>query len=688
MKTSTTLLSSVLLACSYEPSEDDFPESPPPIDTDDGEPEPESSGPLAARPPIVDRLEVELTSPVPGDPARIFITYRSPPPSDEIAIELDDGRIYPFNDAGEAPDESAGDGVYSALAPVDLPAEADLSARHLERLVGAPPPFRPRFDGRHLVAIEPFDPTPFEQRVGLGSRERLESLVGERIVLFDANEQVPFALPPQPYVPTHDWEKTLLIRDLSVIEDVGRTNVWSNASGTCEMIGNPNGEWSFQTLMEDIANPARTGVDLHDFVTHWILRWNTTHDVRGDVLPASVQGVNELWYDSVFSGWPKLAPGTGNYDDILDMTKAPFRLVAIVNRLDLRRGVAYGGSTGELRFVFEMIDPATCGSRPFNLILEYEVPLGSCEEARDWGTLWYELDSYALGDPDLSAKLSDITTRITTRDVAPGRPNGSALLSLRTNEQFMAWPHYPDRNWDMRAFTLDGDSGYLEPSALDRTPAGPWEVPDATTGEAPIDAFISSNLTAILDGTHWVEPTWNGHAPFQGGHAGYGQVACWISPCTSPGNHTEDRGRWWGTASSGTTRDQRAARHRFSLATCNGCHGREGIDDATVGVSVPLATPDQPFRHVEGHGPGTAATLSRFLTGTHDGCHPSTNLLVPPLGTNDCADGCCPVGDPVHGYESDQVHFADLLRRQADLDALVYSSCLMSLTSDHEPTTH
>nr|MCH9680919.1 hypothetical protein [Deltaproteobacteria bacterium] len=98
--------------------------------------------------------------------------------------------------------------------------------------------------------------------------------------------------------------------------------------------------------------------------------------------------------------------------------------------------------------------------------------------------------------------------------------------------------------------------------------------------------------------------------------------------------------------------------------------------------SVPWSTADQQFRHVEGHGPGVVATLTRFLTGTHSGCMTGTNLLVPPLGpgANSCATGCCPIGDPVHTYNAEQVHFADLLRRQQDLDTLVASSCLISAT--------
>ena len=48
----------------------------------------------------------------------------------------------------------------------------------------------------------------------------------------------------------------------------------------------------------------------------------------------------------------------------LDLSIAPFSLLAIVNRLDLRDQVAYGGAAGgELRFVF-MFVPPDCAVQP------------------------------------------------------------------------------------------------------------------------------------------------------------------------------------------------------------------------------------------------------------------------------------------------------------------------------------
>ncbi len=710
MKRVSGLLVAVLLvACSPRETEDGFEERAAEAEQggedeqdEGGQDEGEQADPLealAARPPEVAKIEVELASPDPAEPAQVFITYAQQVHLEQIPLQLDDGEIHMFNDAGAWPDEAPGDGVWSGTAPVDLALDAEFAGIYLDRVGGQPDPVSARFAGRHLVGLDPFDPGPFEQRAMLADPAQLEALVGRRIVLFDrepseeeAADQAPSLASAMQYAPTHDWENTLLVHDLAVVEDPTRTNAWSNANGTCQMVGDPHGEWAFQTLMENVANPAQTGISLHDFVTDWLLHWGVSHAVQGDTVPAQPHGLRELWHGGVFSAWAKTwDDGDINlYNDILDMDQAPFRLIAIVNRVDLRGGGVYGGVAGELRFVFEMIDPVTCQPRPFNVILEFGVPIQGCAAIRDWGQQWYDLDALPVGSPNYNAMLSAITTQVTTAGVVPKKPNGSAVNQIRTNENFMVWPHYPGQNWQLREFRLPkGGSGFLEISPLVQTPEIHWEVPASGTGVAPIDGYISANVSSILANTHQVGPSWSGQSPFQGAYSGYGLVDCFLSPCTA-GPFLEPRGLWWGTAASGATAPQRAARHEFSLDTCNGCHGRETLEGVAAGISVPSATADQPFRHVQGHGPGTIATLSRFLTGTQSGCNTATNMLVPPLGpaSNDCASGCCPIGDPVHGYTSDQVHFADLLRRQQDLDMLVTSSCLISVSALPLPSSH
>src|SRR6185436_16454549 len=88
----------------------------------------------------------------------------------------------------------------------------------------------------------------------------------------------------------------------------------------------------------------------------------------------------------------------------LNLNIAPFRLLAIVNRIDLGETVhgpgGYGGSTtdvpvtaGELRFIFDVVQPNpwgaggtenTCGKKLFTTIFEYGVPRTGCTSVVDW----------------------------------------------------------------------------------------------------------------------------------------------------------------------------------------------------------------------------------------------------------------------------------------------------------------
>ena len=67
----------------------------------------------------------------------------------------------------------------------------------------------------------------------------------------------------------------------------------------------------------------------------------------------------------VTDAWPKTADGH------IDLTRAPLRLLAIVNRMDLRD--LSKGSAGEGRFVFGVLD-GNGNPLEFTLILEYRLP--------------------------------------------------------------------------------------------------------------------------------------------------------------------------------------------------------------------------------------------------------------------------------------------------------------------------
>lgn len=336
-------------------------------------------------------------------------------------------------------------------------------------------------------------------------------------------------------------ESELMIRALSVVEDPVRTT-WS---------GNPNppnpseGAWHFGRLMTAMAGPN----DPEQFVRTWLQEWSAPRTVNGFVVPArdiDAQVVN-----------PWLAASGGTR---LDLSRAPFRLLAIVNRIDLRD--LSQGSAGEGRFVFGVLG---AGGAPlqFTVILEYNLPATTPAQVRAWADDFHALSALPLGSPQYNQALEAITNRFAGRNVAPSRPNGSSINQVRSNEIALAAP------WELREFKLT-TAGQLRQVTVAQTP-------DLSLNDSQTLAnFINANTSALLAGTHVVPATFNG-APFLGGSSITQPQTFWRAPGVNP-----------------------EARFQFSVNTCSGCHAGE------TGT---------PFLHISPRGPGQVAQLSSFLTG-------------------------------------------------------------------------
>jgi hypothetical protein len=252
------------------------------------------------------------------------------------------------------------------------------------------------------------------------------------------------------------------------------------------------------------------------------------------------------------------------------MRKAPFRLLAIVNRVDLRRQPAYGNANaGEARFVYNVLnisDPGNPVPTQFNVIFEYGISAATCDDIRAWGQRWHDLGSIPFGE-SYNAALQAITGRFAGRGARPAHPNGSAINAVRTNEI-----SFSDNGiWELRQFNLSPTSGRLEPATVDLTTDRSFNNSDT------LAAFINANQAAIIAETHVVPAQFNGQ-PFGAG-AIFNDLGTWFAP----GVDNE-------------------ARHHFALNTCNGCHST-----AETGVT---------FLQISPRFPGTAATLSGFLVGT------------------------------------------------------------------------
>lgn len=339
---------------------------------------------------------------------------------------------------------------------------------------------------------------------------------------------------------TVNAEAELMIRALPVVEDPLRTQ-WTGS------LTNPSdGAWTFGRLMTQMAGPN----DAEAFVRAWLAQWDQPRVVNG--LTVQPRPMNAL----VTQPWLQASGGVR-----LDLTRAPMRLLAIVNRMDLRNLAA--GSAGEGRFVFGVLDQFG-NPMQFTVILEFNLPATTQADVDRWAADWHALGALPLGSPAYNTALEAITARFAGRNASPARPNGSAINQVRTNEIALQGP------WELREFKLS-PAGQLVSAPVAQTTDLPFN------GSPTLAQFINQNTSTLLTATHVVPATFNGQ-PFLAASA------------------LTNGGHFW--SAPGITNNE--ARFQFSINTCNGCHAGET---------------QTPFLHVSPRSQGQVANLSRFLTG-------------------------------------------------------------------------
>lgn len=329
--------------------------------------------------------------------------------------------------------------------------------------------------------------------------------------------------------------KELEIRDLSVVEDPVRTA--------------PGGAWTFGKLMEAMApTPAEAPAMVEKLLGTWL----TDQTVNGFIVPART-----AMQDLVLGPFPRLPDGK------LDLAHAPFRLLAIVNRIDLHEVAP--GTAGEGRFVFGVLDQFG-NPMQLTMILEYRIPAASAQEITNLADAWHALSGMTFPSPAYNAALQAITDRFAARNAAPGQPNGSAIGQVRTNDFFALG------EWEFREFHLSASTRQLEPAGLALTPDRSFNNSEA------LSRFIDANEEAIISQTHTLPATFEGQ-PFQAG-AMVTDFFVWNAPGVNP-----------------------EARAKFALNTCNGCHTAPLESNVFVFQVAPRSL-------------GQESQLSPFLQGT------------------------------------------------------------------------
>jgi len=492
-----------------------------------------------------------------------------------LAYEVDGQKIV-LRDDGKGADSLKGDGIFSVYVNIDTNEVRDMVAQQNASITRSS---KLETDQRELVSLLRFDKrdtarfTAFHTLLQSDPNFTFEN----RQVKFNKRDAAmididmalrlripihiffPFFCPPPPpdLIP-----KSLMINSLGVVEDISRT--WNPVTNA----GAKTGAWTFNNIINQMVNKSATGKTATEFVLTWLKTWGISIPLNGDVAGAR-PAINTL-----ISNWQNRSMLNGLPPDTLDMAEAPFKLLAIVNRVDLRQNVGYSSSNaGEGRFVFGLLRSTATdvlnSPESFTIIFEFGINRSGCKPVRNWGEQWYNLHTLTPGDPVYNKALQDITDQFVNANTNPAKPNGSSLNQIRTDEIALTGP------WQLREFNIDSVTHLLKLVTVKQTPR------NALNHSALLATFINTNCAGILANNYVVTEAVTG-LPFLGAVSNNlnGPADAWNATITCV--------------------DPAKARRIFSLNTCNACHG---IETATG------------FTHVNVASFGSIAGLSGFLTG-------------------------------------------------------------------------
>ena len=334
------------------------------------------------------------------------------------------------------------------------------------------------------------------------------------------------------------WERELLITDICVIGDARARN---------------NGPWSFGGIMKALAGSHNE----QQFIKSFAESWMQDQNVDGVIIKARPR-----MQDVVLTPWKALS-SAGTYD----LARAPFDLLAIVYRVDLRKQGNVGDEAGEGRFVYGVRN-ATGQLMPFTVIAEFRLPGKGSVNARAWATQWHALGKLTIGSPEYNQKLEEITNAFTNYGAVNVTQGGygsaygndgdeTNLKQLRTNEIALDFNSGHAPIWELREFHI-GSNGFFHPVHPALTPINDMN------GTNTLAQYVQQNSAKIQAGTHKVPVTFKGSLFAGGGIAVPTNAFTWSVPGVSA-----------------------ALQEKFSLQTCNGCHaGNTGTNFLHVGPGL------------------------------------------------------------------------------------------------------
>ena len=525
---------------------------------------------------------------------------------------LSDNQVTVVNDLGKGADAKARDGQFSGFLMGDTGEIEKTQARihkqlKLAQKVSKDAHLSRDFSGRTVTKTFKLDALLEQQQRELIQKPRI---IGE-IPVLPLIPPLPPAQPPALVQP----ENALAITDTSVVANNSVTYDPCNTDGTNNDV-DPDAIYSFKTLISNLNDETAPGRPTdQEFVHNWLSHWLNTSTVNNVNIPPRA-GILDY-----FPGWDGVNAST------LDMDKLPFRLLAIVNRIDLGNIAAYGNSNpnkpGEIRFVFGLLKMNSAGSCIGNgiaggidqmtVIFEYSDATNSCSSSKALANDWLDLDagvingSAPLGSPAYLTALQTITDTVTVQ-------GANKLNQLRTNDFAFDGQDELMEPWQLREFVIGNPSPDLVPTTIKQTPQfslyrnafGPnaavladyvVNAADDPAGELLCDAHSVPlqyedpfNPGTMLD--------------FLGSHTDYASNTSWpvnfngtVIPASFPSCYSPSYIAGTDAGLSPATVMQIEMRHKLSINACDDCHADET---------------DTFFPHINPVSRG----LSGFMTGT------------------------------------------------------------------------
>ncbi len=386
-------------------------------------------------------------------------------------------------------------------------------------------------------------------------------------------------------------EKELVITDPSVIAAPDETTFDpQHPSGTTR-----RGAWTFGRLVHNMLPQGQrdSAAAASQLVLRWLATWETAQLPNPDVTAALARPSIRLLITNPWkaaSGCAQPASPATDATCVLDMAKAPFKLMAIFYRPDLRIVAGDDRSIGgEGRFVFQVVGPTigidvatgvmqvidpTAKAQKFTVIFEYSLPVQNDGQTITWASRWHDLGAKPFGTA-FNAHLLTLTRDFSGPDRDTRRPNGNALDQLRTNEVALQGTRSETSSalppiWELREFHLTAAG--LTPHTMNLEPSRDFDVFKSTftapegTRSAELVEFLDANSAAVLGSQFTLPAGMSGNSSVVGAapYGAWGKLTN-PNPPAIPAQGVEH-------ALEGVAIE---VRDSFAINTCAGCHRHE-----------------------------------------------------------------------------------------------------------------